>query len=241
MSVWAKRKALTEVEKCAGIVLILASSSIGQTQLNPKDAPWSQVNLTACGIVGAGTRLSINQIRYPVQSTLASIPKSRVTMQFSMAGTFSPPKPPKITLSQLSVDCWPVDLQTNAWYILSAKCGRCHGVNASWLDESGIWHAFPADSLLTFANTKAEVGSLDLTTYARILQGGSRGPAMVKGQPDVSLIYLFTAAGLQSSAENSANPQGIPPAMPPFFPLLPTEIEALRQWIAAGAPKFSIP
>lgn len=241
MRAWARRNALPYIRKCAGIVL-LVTSAFCQTLLDPKDVPWNQVNLSACGVPqGAITRLNLNQIRFPVQPSLASIPKSRVTMEFSMAGPFSPPKPPKITLAQLSVDCWPVDLETNAWYILSSKCTRCHGMNGPWLDNAGVWHPFPPDSLLTFANTKAEVGYLDLTTYAGMLAGGSRGPAMVPGHPEASLIYLFTAAGLNSSAENSANPNGISPAMPPFFPLLPTEIEALRQWIAAGAPRFSIP
>ena len=64
----------------------------------------------------------------------------------------------------------------------------------------------------------AEAG-LDLSSYASLLQGGKNGPAIVPGDPDASLI-------IQRQSESQGH----------FGQVIAEELEALREWIAAGAP-----
>ncbi len=61
---------------------------------------------------------------------------------------------------------------------------------------------------------------LDLSTYEGLLQGGASGPAIVPGDPEASPII---------QRQSGANEH--------FGQLLDTEVEAVRQWIAAGAPR----
>ena len=66
---------------------------------------------------------------------------------------------------------------------------------------------------------------LRLDTVAALRKGGESGPALQPGQPDKSrIIERITTAKL----DDRMPPEG--------EPLHPREIEALRQWIAAGAP-----
>ena len=75
---------------------------------------------------------------------------------------------------------------------------------------------------------RKQEGGLDLRTQADRLRGGVSGPALVPGKPEDSLLIRRTAAG----------------EMPPLKRILessvksPTEsqLETLRQWIAAGCP-----
>ena len=68
-------------------------------------------------------------------------------------------------------------------------------------------------------------GALDLSTREAMLRGGKSGPALVPGNPLASLIY-------QSVRRDDDR------MMPPKDRerLSPAEIEALKTWIAAGAP-----
>jgi hypothetical protein len=66
-------------------------------------------------------------------------------------------------------------------------------------------------------DTKA---SLNLSSYEGIMQGGKDGPVLVPGDPEASLIILR-----QSAARDH------------FGQVLDDELQALRDWIAAGAPK----
>ncbi len=61
---------------------------------------------------------------------------------------------------------------------------------------------------------------LDLTSYKSILAGSTDGPVLIPGDPDGSLIIQR-----QSQSE------------PHFGQVLPDELQALRDWIAAGAPE----
>jgi nitrate/TMAO reductase-like tetraheme cytochrome c subunit len=61
-------------------------------------------------------------------------------------------------------------------------------------------------------------GGLDVATYAGVLAGGVSGPGIVSGDPDASVIY-------QRQATSSGH----------YGQLLPEELEALREWILAGA------
>jgi formate dehydrogenase gamma subunit len=60
-------------------------------------------------------------------------------------------------------------------------------------------------------------GGLNLSGYSWLMAGGQDGPAVVPGAPDASLIVEVLEAGH-------------------FADLPPATVDALRQWIAAGAP-----
>jgi hypothetical protein len=212
----------------------------GQTQLNPRNVSWQQVNLDICGIIPiippgtGGTRLDIGQIRFPVQTVAA--PKPRRVIHSEMLGPFSPKKAATMAaLFPLSSNCWPVDLETNAWSVINTNCTRCHG-------ETGP----PPDTLLTFQAIRGEVGNLDLRTFQTMRTGGNRGPAVIPGDSAHSLIYLFTSllisvpptvADVQALDALDAQLNGIAVLMPPYpLPLQSAEIAALKAWIDAGCP-----
>ncbi len=66
-------------------------------------------------------------------------------------------------------------------------------------------------------------GRLRLDTVDNMVRGGKRGPAVVPGKPDDSLIFkaITGAAGFEQ--------------MPPFFPLEEAEVATIRRWIYRGA------
>ena len=69
----------------------------------------------------------------------------------------------------------------------------------------------------------AQTSGLDLRTREGMLRGGSRGPALVPGNPEASRLYRYVAR-LEK------------PSMPPGDSLSGGEVAALKAWIAAGAP-----
>ena len=69
-------------------------------------------------------------------------------------------------------------------------------------------------------------GGLLLTTLPRFLDGGDSGPVIVPGKPDESL--LIERICLDEDDDELMPPKG--------GPLAEKDIEALRQWISAGAP-----
>jgi cytochrome c len=69
----------------------------------------------------------------------------------------------------------------------------------------------------------AQTSGLDLRTRDGMLRGGSRGPALVPGNPEASRLYRYVAR-LEK------------PSMPPGDSLSGGEVAALKAWIAAGAP-----
>jgi WD40 repeat protein len=92
--------------------------------------------------------------------------------------------------------------------VLDAKCAGCHG---SALAEN----------------------KLNLETIAGMRKGGKRGPALVPGKADESLLFKMAA-------------HRIAPAMPPekkkdLPPLTPEELGLLKQWIDGGARDDSEP
>lgn len=99
----------------------------------------------------------------------------------------------------------PVDFAGDVAPILEANCLACHNVG---VEESG----------------------LSLEDVAGMLDGGDRGPAVVPGKPDESL--LLTVASHREE-----------PVMPPpdndvqAKPLSPRELGILRQWVLEGATK----
>ncbi|MGH9627059.1 MAG: SUMF1/EgtB/PvdO family nonheme iron enzyme [Bryobacteraceae bacterium] len=93
-----------------------------------------------------------------------------------------------------------VDFQKDIQPVLESSCISCHG-------------------------SKQALGGLRLDTREALLKGGSKGPAVVPGQPDKSSFY--------TTLEMPSNRAG---AMPPGGPQLSVEQrQAIRQWIAAGA------
>ena len=97
----------------------------------------------------------------------------------------------------------PVDFERDVYPILDASCVACHNVA---VDES----------------------DLIVEEVASILKGGARGPAVVPGKPDESLLTKF--AGHVEE-----------PIMPPLpndveaAKLTPKQLGILRQWILEGA------
>jgi len=87
-------------------------------------------------------------------------------------------------------------VEKNAKAVLEAKCLTCHG--------------------------DARTSDLDLRDRATILKGGKRGPAIVPGNADASLLYK----AIKREGELQ---------MPPGKALTPSEVSVLRDWINAGA------
>ncbi|MEZ6142515.1 MAG: PSD1 and planctomycete cytochrome C domain-containing protein [Zavarzinella sp.] len=67
-------------------------------------------------------------------------------------------------------------------------------------------------------------GELEIIERAHLLEGGDRGPAIVPGEPDKSLLYLMMTHAKK-------------PTMPYKLPKLPAaDLQHVREWIALGAP-----
>lgn len=82
--------------------------------------------------------------------------------------------------------------------VLEKSCVRCHG--------------------------ETRKSDLDLRTLAGLLAGGKRGPAVIPGKPEESLLYRFVVPGAD-------------PHMPPGERQLSGEdVEALRSWISTLTP-----
>src|SRR5205823_11520391 len=82
--------------------------------------------------------------------------------------------------------------------VLDAKCVTCHG--------------------------EARMSDLDLRESATILKGGKRGPAVVPGNAEASLLY---------KAVRREGELQMPPGK---TGLTPTELTLVRDWINKGAP-----
>jgi mono/diheme cytochrome c family protein len=72
-------------------------------------------------------------------------------------------------------------------------------------------------------NDNTRSGGLSLSTMAHMRKGGMRGPAVVPGKPEQSVLYRLISGG--------------EPRMPrQGEPLSAAEVESIRQWIESGAP-----
>jgi formylglycine-generating enzyme required for sulfatase activity len=81
-------------------------------------------------------------------------------------------------------------------------------------------------SCLPCHNAQKAQGNLRVDSLAALTKGGTKGPAIVPGAPNRSL--LLSTIGLEPTR---------PGAMPPGGPQIPaSQRAALREWIAAGAP-----
>src|SRR5262249_55365139 len=88
-------------------------------------------------------------------------------------------------------------VENRARAVIEGKCLTCHGA--------------------------ARTSDLDLRQTASILKGGKRGPAIVPGKAEVSLLY---------KAVRREGELQMPPGK---TPLAPSEIAILRDWINSGA------
>lgn len=88
--------------------------------------------------------------------------------------------------------------ETRVRPLLVGRCGTCH-------------------------NGDKPAGGLGLKDRASALKGGSKGPALVPGKPEQSLLFQAVA-----------HLNGVP-KMPPAAALPASEIETLREWIRRGA------
>src|SRR5580700_9429243 len=72
-------------------------------------------------------------------------------------------------------------------------------------------------------HTAAEMGGLRVDSRERLLQGGKSGPAVMPGDPDKSLLIQ----AVRQSGDLK---------MPKGGKLKPAEVQALADWVKAGAP-----
>ena len=96
----------------------------------------------------------------------------------------------------------PDDAGSSAWPIVSEKCLSCHG-----------------------GDGKKIKGGLDLRTREGALKGGERGPALVPGDPEKSLLYIAMTRRDEDLA------------MPPKEndKLTSQQVDQIGKWITAGA------
>lgn len=100
-----------------------------------------------------------------------------------------PPLPSATPAASTGLTSWDGGIGT----LLADRCGACHG--------------------------SAAMSGLKLTSYADALKGGSRGPAIVPGQPDASILVSIQSAGNHPGQLTEA------------------ELASIVQWITAGAPE----
>jgi WD40 repeat protein len=120
----------------------------------------------------------------------------------------------------LLVLCSPAGLATQVTKPIKPKLGRPVEFNR---DVAPILR----DNCVACHNATTNESDVILETAAQVIKGGSEGPAVVAGKPDLSLLYQVAAGG--------------EPSMPPLpndvnaKALTPTELGILRQWIEEGA------
>ncbi len=105
--------------------------------------------------------------------------------------TPTPTVPPLSTATSqpIAADTWSGGLGD----LLGQRCGACHGTSA--------------------------LSGLSVSSYAAVLQGGTRGPAVVPGKPDASVLVQIQAAGNHAGQ------------------LTDEELAVIIAWIESGAPE----
>jgi WD40 repeat protein len=117
----------------------------------------------------------------------------------AQTGTSVPARPIAVDLTK---HAQPVSYAREVSAILEGKCIGCHN------------------------STLAE-GRLNMEDVAGILRGGKRGPAILRGQSDKSLLFTMSA--------HRVEPVMPPKDKPANPPLTPHELGTLKLWIDAGA------
>jgi thiosulfate reductase cytochrome b subunit/mono/diheme cytochrome c family protein len=88
----------------------------------------------------------------------------------------------------------------------------------SWADAEAVFVA-----RCTMCHINVQAGNLSLKTYTDTLKGGNRGPAIVPGDPDTSVLVTF-----QQGTEH-----------PSLGKLTPEELAPFIAWIEQGAPEIA--
>jgi mono/diheme cytochrome c family protein len=89
-------------------------------------------------------------------------------------------------------------------------------ISLSW--EGGIGELFNSKCSSCHGSV-AQIGGLDLSTFASALEGGDSGPGIVPGDPDQSQVIVKQAEG----------------GHPGQF--TPDELAQIEEWVEAGAPE----
>lgn len=115
-----------------------------------------------------------------------------------------------------SPDLAPI-LERQVYQLLNTSPYLLEGVPATY--EATFKTLFEGRCIFCHSGAEAKAG-LDVSTYQSLLEGGKSGTALVPGDPDGSLIVQR-----QSGVRDH------------FGQMLDDELEALRAWITAGAPR----
>lgn len=192
--------------------------AMGQTRVNPLQAPWRQINWEACGgAPSSGTRLSMSQIQPP-------------------SGVSSPCWPAEIEAAARNVinarctRCHGADLIPGDTHLVGFLDLRSYpAMRRGGTRGPAIRPGDPMGSLIYRFASRWQLGA---------------GPGGNSPVPTIRVQLADGSAGV--GIEVSAGFRIVPPdsaeesiAMPPFFPLLDFELLALRDWIAVGAPTIS--
>jgi cytochrome b subunit of formate dehydrogenase/mono/diheme cytochrome c family protein len=124
-------------------------------------------------------------------SAVGSIPQAETAQVFvpQTPTPTLPPAPSATPAASTGLTSW----DGGVGALLTDRCGACHG--------------------------SAAMSGLKLTSYADALKGGSRGPAIVPGSPDSSVLVKIQSVGNHPGQLSEA------------------ELASIVQWIEAGAPE----
>lgn len=146
-------------------------------------------------------------------AVIAGAPESSLLLQKIASGAM-PPVGDKVSDSELeSIRSW---IQAGA---------RGEG-SAQLVTEQDVLPIFQMRCVVCHGKSRRE-GGLDLRTLESRLRGGDAGPAMVPGDPQASLLYRRITSREMPPQEMIGKVNVRSPT--------DTEVEVLRQWIAAGA------
>jgi len=197
-------------------MMLLASAAILPAQMfAPGSVDWTQVDFSACGDFPAnGKSVKVSQIER--SSDPKYVPVDTALLAYRRMGDKPVPFDRRAVdkMEPASADCWPVELWRNAFAVIAGRCTRCHG-----------------------ADVRPEIfsGGLDMRTRAAMIRGGVSGPALAPGSTAASLIYQRIVP--IPNGVRSASPLDVPMQEPPNGALFGNEVEAIRAWIANGAPE----
>ena len=198
-------------------MMLLASAAILPAQMfAPGSVDWKQVDFSACGDFPAnGRSVKVSQIERSADPQY--VPIDPALLSYRKMGdkpmAFDPFAVARMRVA--SADCWPVELWRDAFAVIALRCTRCH--DGSRMDKLD-WH-----------------GGLDMRTRAAMIRGGKSGPALQPGSTAGSLLYQRILP--IPSAVRAASPVDVPMQEPPNGALFGPEVEAIRVWIANGAPE----
>ncbi len=104
----------------------------------------------------------------------------------------------------------------------SVVLGACFAISSYAAEQTADPQSLLTQKCLSCHNERAKAGGLSLSTSSAMRQGGKRGPAVVPGKPDESVLFKLISDGQ--------------PRMPlGGQPLTSAEVLTIRHWIEQGA------